>query len=108
MYYLTIIYRLAEVSGIGRPEKINLGTFHYTDSPLRLGDLWGNRFHITLRNVLPASSECTDVLDFLPSAIKEIENHGFVNYFGEQRFGIEHAVVNAPRIGLAMLQDKHV
>ena len=52
--------------------------------------------------MIPAFSECTDVLDFLPSAIKEIENHGFVNYFGGQRFRIEHAVVNVPRIGLAM------
>ncbi len=48
---------------------------------LRLGHLKGNRFAVKVRNVDP-----TDVVRMRP-AVKELEQRGMPNYFGEQRFG---------------------
>ena len=48
---------------------------------LRLGHLWGNRFAIRIRQVNP-----TDVVKLQP-VLRDLEQHGMPNYFGEQRFG---------------------
>ena len=44
----------------------------------------------------------------LESRAQSVQENGFVNYYGEQRFGVEGADVNAPDIGLAMLKGNHV
>ncbi|KAK6041425.1 hypothetical protein COOONC_21071 [Cooperia oncophora] len=44
-----------------------------------MGGHWGNRFSIILRSIRTKS-----VLD---SRLKELEENGFINYFGMQRFG---------------------
>lgn len=51
---------------------------------LRTGHLAGNRFHITLRGVAGTAGE---PLEIAQTTCREIERSGFVNYFGEQRFG---------------------
>ncbi|KAL7600373.1 hypothetical protein Lser_V15G22246 [Lactuca serriola] len=60
---------------------IKVGDFSYVNEGLLLGQLHGNRFTITLRGVV-ADSE-----DTVKAAADALGKHGFVNYFGMQRFG---------------------
>ncbi|CAG8493671.1 2128_t:CDS:10 [Paraglomus occultum] len=76
---------------------ITLGNFEYVDAPLKLGDLRGNRFDIILRHV-QISSE-----DLLSDILASLKNHGFINYFGMQRFGTSS--IPTHRIGCALLQN---
>merc|ERR1719483_275296 len=57
-----------------------IGDFSYVKEPLKLGQLSGNHFTIVLRNVT-ASKDTVD------QAIESLKAHGFINYFGMQRFG---------------------
>jgi len=66
------------------------------DSALNLGELAGNRFTITLRAV-----EADD--EVVSAAIESVSKHGFVNYFGLQRFGT--SAVPTHHIGHAILQS---
>lgn len=72
---------------IGRATRLNsqlrgakIGNFVYTDEPLRLGDLGGNEFWITLRDVTGTPEE-------IEECFSGLKNNGFINYFGLQRFG---------------------
>lgn len=58
---------------------IKVGNFKYVDSPLKFGDLKGNKFTILLRNVKPLSK--------MIKACDSIKERGFINYYGMQRFG---------------------
>ncbi|KAL4579614.1 hypothetical protein LXL04_015768 [Taraxacum kok-saghyz] len=60
---------------------MKVGNFCYVDEGLLLGQLHGNRFTITLRGVV-ADSE-----DTVKEAADALGKHGFINYFGMQRFG---------------------
>ncbi|KAI3687206.1 hypothetical protein L1987_80900 [Smallanthus sonchifolius] len=60
---------------------IKVGDFCYVNEGLLLGQLHGNRFTITLRGVA-ADSE-----DTVKAAADALGKHGFINYFGMQRFG---------------------
>ncbi|KAJ0726764.1 putative tRNA pseudouridine(13) synthase [Helianthus annuus] len=60
---------------------IKVGDFCYVNEGLVLGQLHGNRFTITLRGVV-ADSE-----DTVKAAADALGKHGFINYFGMQRFG---------------------
>nr|XP_049703192.1 pseudouridylate synthase 7 homolog [Helicoverpa armigera] len=75
---------------------IHVGNFCFKDYNLKLGMLQGNRFRIALRNVT-ASDEVVD------AACKHLQEHGFINYYGLQRFGSR---VDTPtyNIGLKLLQ----
>ncbi|KAL7611438.1 hypothetical protein Lser_V15G11646 [Lactuca serriola] len=53
----------------------------YVNESLLLGQLHGNRFTITLRGVVANSEDTVKV------ATNALGKHGFVNYFGMQRFG---------------------
>lgn len=57
-----------------------LGNFRYAKEPLQLGDLSGNHFVITLRNVIGRDEDIAD-------AMLSLKNNGFINYYGLQRFG---------------------
>lgn len=52
----------------------------YTDTPLKVGDLRGNRFEITVRDI--AEKDLSDVLE----RVEKIK-YGVPNYFDSQRFG---------------------
>lgn len=56
------------------------GNYIYKDSTLKLGDLKGNRFRIVLRNIKGNDEEVSN-------AIEMLKIHGFINYYGLQRFG---------------------
>ncbi|XP_050917141.1 multisubstrate pseudouridine synthase 7 isoform X1 [Lathyrus oleraceus] len=60
---------------------IKVGDFCYVNEGLCLGQLLGNRFTITLRGVV------ADSVDTIKAAADSLGRHGFVNYFGLQRFG---------------------
>ncbi|NHI91878.1 MAG: tRNA pseudouridine(13) synthase TruD [Candidatus Lokiarchaeota archaeon] len=55
------------------------------NNPVKLGDLYGNYFTITVRDILESPEEITKHVE---SKIKAIESgNGVLNYFGLQRFG---------------------
>ena len=64
-----------------REKQIKLGNFKYVKEPLRLGDCFGNRFIVIIRNVNLNS------IEDLNSIFQPLQKLGFINYFGMQRFG---------------------
>ncbi|KAG0254418.1 multisubstrate pseudouridine synthase 7 [Actinomortierella ambigua] len=91
---------------------MKLGNFSYVPQALQLGDLRGNRFVITLRNVLVNSSSSTssgpdqvkEETATLARAMTSLRDRGFINYFGLQRFGT--GSVGTHEIGRALLQSQ--
>ncbi|XP_044752070.1 pseudouridylate synthase 7 homolog [Coccinella septempunctata] len=59
---------------------IKIGNITFKDTPLKLGDLRGNRFKIALRNVAAENI-------VIEKAIEHVKDNGFINYYGLQRFG---------------------
>jgi tRNA pseudouridine13 synthase len=60
-----------------------------------LGDLKGNHFSIVLRNL------STTAESVVQASLREVSTHGFVNYFGLQRFGTSQ--VGTYEVGKALL-----
>ncbi|RYN66904.1 hypothetical protein AA0118_g2126 [Alternaria tenuissima] len=87
-----------------------VGDFEYRHNDLKLGDLMGNEFTITLRDCHFQSEEGLDFVqrrqlanDVVSKAISDFSEKGFINYYGLQRFGSFAASTDA--IGRKMLQD---
>ncbi|EDO31791.1 predicted protein, partial [Nematostella vectensis] len=59
---------------------------------------------IKVRGVQPLASSSQGITELVKTAVSNVSRHGFVNYFGPQRFGQEDNSVNASDVGLAMLQ----
>lgn len=71
-----------------------VGNFKYEKHPLALGELSGNHFVITLRDChfgddehLTTESRLERGNKIVGQAVKHLQEHGFINYFGLQRFG---------------------
>uniref|UniRef100_A0A6N2KU39 TRUD domain-containing protein n=1 Tax=Salix viminalis TaxID=40686 RepID=A0A6N2KU39_SALVM len=79
---------------------IKVGNFCHVKEGLLLGKLLGNRFTVTLRGVI-ADSE-----DTIKAAADSLGRHGFINYFGLQRFGT--GSVPTHLIGAALLRGEDV
>jgi len=62
---------------------LDLRDAEWADERIGLGDLKGNEFEITIRNV---DLEKKEIEKRIKGCFKEMEN-GIANYFGEQRFG---------------------
>ncbi|KAL2345777.1 hypothetical protein Fmac_007062 [Flemingia macrophylla] len=77
---------------------IKMGDFCYVKEALCLGQLLGNRFTITLRGIV-AESE-----DTIKASADALGKHGFINYFGLQRFG--SGSVPTHLIGAALLRGE--
>ena len=84
--------RLAHLNRDLRNAKI--GDFKYEKHGLELGDLQGNEFIITLRDChfgndshLDDEARLQSAKDVVGQAIEHLKGHGFINYFGLQRFG---------------------
>ncbi|GAV81172.1 TruD domain-containing protein [Cephalotus follicularis] len=60
---------------------IKVGDFCHVNEGLLLGQLLGNRFTVTLRGVV------ADSKDTIKASMDSLGRHGFINYFGLQRFG---------------------
>lgn len=79
--------KVARVSALNKGLKNSvLGGFSYEDSPLNLGSLKGNEFIITIRDVKPVN-EGQVVDDIVKRSFESLKTHGFINYYGLQRFG---------------------
>ncbi|KAK7526148.1 pseudouridine synthase-like protein TruD/Pus7 [Phyllosticta citriasiana] len=86
-----------------------IGNFAYKPKPLSLGDLAGNEFTITLRDCHFSGEEDKSIEQRvenarvrLQKAVQHFESHGFINYFGLQRFGTY--AVSTDTIGKHMLK----
>lgn len=77
---------------------IKVGNITFKDTPLQLGQLKGNRFKIALRNV--TSSD-----DTINKALNHLNENGFINYYGLQRFGNDKDVPTF-QVGISLLQGK--
>lgn len=70
------------LNGLNRTLRgIRLGGFKYDDNQLKLGDLKGNEFYITIRNVDEQDPETIN------AALASLRDNGYINYYGMQRFG---------------------
>src|SRR5271170_4347838 len=72
--------RLVSLNKLGNSIGVWLGDFTYSSIPIKLGDLKGNKFTITLREI---PSEIIN----LEGLMKSLKENGFINYYGMQRFG---------------------
>lgn len=80
-----------------------LKTFKHHEK-LKIGDLAGNRFKITLKNIKE------EELPIIYQALSQIQKNGMLNYFGYQRFGQEYNFEQAQSIvyGDEVLGDKTI
>ncbi|EDV26432.1 uncharacterized protein TRIADDRAFT_22091 [Trichoplax adhaerens] len=90
-------------------EHIQYGNYQFIHTPIRLGQLKGNRFRILLRDIRlqDHDSSLIDIADLhsqIIQSMEEVKKQGFINYFGNQRFGKTISTVNSYDIGLAMLR----
>lgn len=86
------------IKGLNRALRgMRCGNFKYVQEPLELGQLKGNEFLITLRNVV-ADKEAID------AAMTSLRDQGFVNYYGMQRFGTSS--LSTHEIGKAVIQGR--
>lgn len=71
-----------------------VGDFKYEKQQLELGENQGNQFIITLRDCHFGEDGALDYVnrsdvgrDVVGKAVKHLKDHGFINYYGLQRFG---------------------
>jgi tRNA pseudouridine13 synthase len=64
-----------------KTKQISLTHLGFTQKPLKTGDLKGNRFTITLRDLNK------DQVKQIKNNVEKIKQLGFINYFDSQRFG---------------------
>lgn len=70
------------LNGLNRTLRgVKLGSFSYEDNQLKLGDLKGNEFYITIRNIEQPNEEVIN------ASLVSLRDNGFINYYGMQRFG---------------------
>lgn len=79
--------------------KFIVGNAKYVSERLHLGALRGNRFSMAIRD-LPDDESISD--EQIDEAVKSWTTHGFINYFGLQRFGTK--AIATHEIGRAILQ----
>jgi len=81
---------------------IELRNLHSSKSRIKIGDLFGNHFTITIRNLEGTTIELEKTIK---DTLREIEyNGGIMNYFGIQRFGVIRPISHL--VGKAILK-KH-
>jgi len=78
---------------------IHLEPLGYSSEPIRLGDLLGNRFSITIRECFPED------LEERVTEIAATVRSGIPNYFGIQRFGVVRPITH--RVGRAILRREY-
>lgn len=76
-----------------------LGGFSYSDNSLGLGDLKGNEFLITIRNVRTDG----DIEQTVSQCFESLQSKGFINYYGMQRFG--SFSISTHVLGIYILKD---
>ncbi|MBQ2763137.1 MAG: tRNA pseudouridine(13) synthase TruD, partial [Candidatus Methanomethylophilaceae archaeon] len=71
---------------------ITIGSYYKSNRPIRMGDLKGNRFSITVRDIESDISACSETVK--QSVNEIVPTGGFPNYFGVQRFGTSRPVTH--------------
>ncbi|KAK9236919.1 pseudouridine synthase [Lipomyces kononenkoae] len=84
---------------------IKLSDFRYEKEQIKLGDLCGNEFIITIRDVQLSTAGAQDVETVVNEALTSLKDTGFINYFGMQRFGTHS--VPTHEIGIKLLQKRY-
>ncbi|KAF5866076.1 hypothetical protein ETB97_001154 [Aspergillus alliaceus] len=86
-----------------------LGDFEYRKYGLELGDLAGNEFVITLRecdipgiDLQDRETAVTKATELVGSALRNLRERGYFNYYGLQRFGT--FATRTDTVGVKMLQ----
>ena len=99
----------SQLAALGPLPHISIGNFQSVHRHIRLGEHGGNHFKIRIRNFGPwgAVDSQVPLEKIVNDCVLSLEEKGFVNYFGPQRFGYPREVMS-PHIGLAMLQGDHV
>ena len=72
-----------------------------TKKPVKIGRNWGNNFTITLRNINSQENQ----LNLIQELLKTIQDKGFPNYYGLQRFGSFRP--NSHLVGRFILEGKY-
>lgn len=93
--------RMVDVGRTLRNAKV--GDYEYLPYELRLGDLVGNEFVISLRDCQFVAGNTVDAAKAtLEAAVSSLRTKGFLNYYGLQRFGTFATSTDA--VGIKMLQ----
>ena len=78
---------------------VHIQNMYRSSIPVRIGDLYGNRFEITVRKIDP-----TTTLEQIKTIISHVEAiGGFPNFYGIQRFGIIRPITHI--VGKYIVQD---
>ena len=81
-----------------RIKNVSFKNIYHSNIPVRIGDLLGNRFEITVRNI-----DTTITPEHIKRLISPIETWGgFPNYYGIQRFGVIRPITHL--VGKYILQ----
>lgn len=75
--------------------RINIRDIHFTRHPVQIGDLWGNRFTILLKDI-------TSDWDTALLVVNQLHERPLLNYFGVQRFGLRRP--NTHLVGRALIK----
>jgi len=102
---------------------VRVGNFEYVSQQITLGALHGNRFEIALRNIDVSSANgngngdddddaeqkkqtAAEIENMLQERVQILQNKGFVNYFGMQRFGNAKVGIGTHHVGRAIVQQQ--
>ncbi|KAF5712128.1 pseudouridine synthase [Fusarium globosum] len=106
--------RPRNLAGInGRIWGVSTGDYDYKDKPIYLGQLLGNEFVIAIKscqivgesNDQPITQRVEVLKKNVDQALSHMNEHGWINYFGHQRFGTHE--VGTHQIGQLILGDKY-
>ncbi|KAH7170399.1 pseudouridine synthase [Dactylonectria macrodidyma] len=106
--------RPRNLAGInGRLWGVSTGDYEYSDKPVYLGQLLGNEFVIAIKNCEmvgeskdePVAQRVEKLRTNVESAVAHMGEHGWINYFGHQRFGTHD--IGTHDIGKLILSEKY-
>ncbi|KAI0455646.1 pseudouridine synthase [Xylaria acuta] len=93
-----------------RISSIKIGDFKYAQDPIRLNDHDGNEFIIVLKNCAFGNTENLSFEETLnvakstiDSALTQLIQRGFINYYGTQRFGTHQ--IGTQEVGMKILKE---
>ncbi|KAJ4391486.1 multisubstrate pseudouridine synthase 7 [Gnomoniopsis smithogilvyi] len=96
----------------GQIPAFKMGDYKYSKYPIQLGDHGGNQFNITIKNVTLShgqneslDSRFQSVKEAVEVAVTAMAKHGFINYYGLQRFGTH--VIGTHELGMLILKEDY-